>query len=348
MLSMLVGLGLAGTLIHSARAADGTIEINQQRALAGGVTPGDAPGFPVEIFTAGSFVLTGDLAVPGAADAGIAVYAAGTRIDLNGFSISSLTTCSGLPPTCTLAGAGVGIAASGASDVSVRHGRVRGFRVHGVELFDSSRVEEMTVESNGQGGIVCDEGCVVEDSIVRRNGGGGIEAGLASRIARNVVSRNAGPGISAPLNAVSDRNAVSHNVGTSVAGARFRRFYVTQSSVNGANALSACGPGFHMASLWEIHEPSSLQYDASLGGGAPDLGLGAPSDYLAWVRTGANTQDPEPGAKHCNQWTTASAGSSGTLVMLTDNWLATNTATWPWIAVVEPCSSSRPVWCVED
>jgi hypothetical protein len=324
------------------------IEINQQRALAGAVTPGDAPGFPVEIFTRGSFVLTGDLDVPGSAESGISVYAAGTRIDLNGFSVSSATQYPGQPPVCTQAGAGIGIAASGANDVSVRHGRVSGFRIYGVELFESGRVEALTVESNGQGGIVCDEGCSIEDSIVRRNGGGGIVAGIASRIARNVVSRNAGPGISAPLSAFSGRNALSNNVGTSIAGSRFRRFYLTPASVTGANVLTACGPGFHMASLWEIHEPSSLQYDASLGAGAPDLGLGPPSDYLGWIRTGANSEDPEPGAKHCNQWTSASAGASGTIAMLSDNWLANNAATWPWIAVVESCASGRPVWCVED
>jgi hypothetical protein len=199
MLLVLIGLGLAGALPRRATAADGMIEINQQRALAGAVTPGDAPGFPVELFTRGSFVLTGDLDVPGSAESGISVYAAGTRIDLNGFSVSSATQCPGQPPVCTQAGARIGIAASGANDVSVRHGRVSGFRIYGVELFESGRVEALTVESNGQGGIVCDEGCSIEDSIVRRNGGGGIVAGIASRIARNVVSRNAGPGISAPL-----------------------------------------------------------------------------------------------------------------------------------------------------
>lgn len=38
-------LGLAG----SAWAVDGVIDINQARALAGGVTPGDTAGFPVTI-----------------------------------------------------------------------------------------------------------------------------------------------------------------------------------------------------------------------------------------------------------------------------------------------------------
>lgn len=323
-----LALGLGLVLAGGAFASDGVIEINQHAALAGGITPGDLAGFPVELFTAGSFRLTGDLAVPDSAPAGIAVYAAGTRIDLNGFTISSGTQCLGTPPICAPIGTGVGIDASGASDVSVRNGRVAGFGVQGISLFESGRVQDVTVESNGLGGIVCDSACVVTDAIVRRNGGAGIQAGVASRVVANVLQFNAGDAVAA--------------------GVRFRRFYITRQDATGATASASCAPGFHMASLWEIHEPSFLQYDTTLGAGAPDLGLGPPSDYLAWVRTGANTQDPEPGAKHCNGWTTANSGLSGTLVMLTDNWTPANLATWPWIASIATCDSPRPVWCVED
>jgi hypothetical protein len=62
---------LAATLVPLPGAAvDGVIEINQSRALAGGVTPGDAPGFPVTISARGSYRLTGnlDLTAPGAAN----------------------------------------------------------------------------------------------------------------------------------------------------------------------------------------------------------------------------------------------------------------------------------------
>lgn len=44
-----------------ALAAEGVIQINQARALAGGVTPGDEPGFPVTISQPGSYRLTGNL-----------------------------------------------------------------------------------------------------------------------------------------------------------------------------------------------------------------------------------------------------------------------------------------------
>ena len=49
-------LGLAGPLY----AVEGVIDINQARALAGGVTPGDTPGFPVTVSQSGSYRLTGE------------------------------------------------------------------------------------------------------------------------------------------------------------------------------------------------------------------------------------------------------------------------------------------------
>src|SRR5262249_46851640 len=107
-----------------AQATDGVLEINAARAAAGGVTPGDTAGYPVEIFTRGNFRLTSDLVVPAGASAGIAVYAAGTQIDLNGFTIASTTVCSGVNLSCAPSGTGVGIDASGADAVVVRNGRV--------------------------------------------------------------------------------------------------------------------------------------------------------------------------------------------------------------------------------
>jgi hypothetical protein len=44
-----------------------------------------------------------------------------------------------------------------------------------------------------------------------------------------------------------------------------RKFYVTPTLHDGAHALSACATGYHMASLWEIHDTSNLTYDTDLG-----------------------------------------------------------------------------------
>ena len=58
-MGILLGLGLA----TPALAVDGVIEINQARAMAGGITAGDNPGFPVNLTESGSYRLTSDLTV---------------------------------------------------------------------------------------------------------------------------------------------------------------------------------------------------------------------------------------------------------------------------------------------
>src|SRR5436190_8539455 len=105
-----------------ARAVDGVIEINQKAALAGGVTAGDAPGFPVTIDASGSYRLTGNLSVDHKTTAiQVTAAAADVEIDLNGFSILGPTTCTA-PPTvaCSPLGSGRGIDRMGAPESYLR------------------------------------------------------------------------------------------------------------------------------------------------------------------------------------------------------------------------------------
>jgi hypothetical protein len=90
--AVVVVLGMAGL----ADAADGVVEINQERALAGGVTPGDAPGFPVTLSERGKYRLTSYLVVPCLLPSfpwceshGIAIEADGVTVDLGGFGVGS-------------------------------------------------------------------------------------------------------------------------------------------------------------------------------------------------------------------------------------------------------------------
>src|SRR5512139_1391685 len=120
-----VALGFAGLLAAGqAAAVDGLILIDQNKALAGNVTPGDAPGFPVSITRSGSYRLSSDLTVPDADTTAIDVTttASDVTIDLNGFSIvgpvvctntSSVanppTSCAPIPSSSSLFGPGVGV-----------------------------------------------------------------------------------------------------------------------------------------------------------------------------------------------------------------------------------------------
>src|SRR5512136_2364996 len=75
------------------------------------------------------------------------------------------------------------------------------------------------------------------------------------------------------------------------ASANAKMYYLTVFSFTGGDAITACDSGFHMASISEIQNPSSLQY-ADRSTAAYDKlvdgqRLGPPSNHMGWVRTGS-------------------------------------------------------------
>jgi len=64
------------------------ININQAGALAGSITPGDTPGFPVRITVPGSYRLTSNLEVPSGVTRAIEIVTSHVTIDLAGHVIS--------------------------------------------------------------------------------------------------------------------------------------------------------------------------------------------------------------------------------------------------------------------
>lgn len=129
-----------------------------------------------------------------------------------------------------------------------------------------------------------------------------------------------------------------------------RGYYVTQDFHDGSEALTACAAGFHMASLWEIFDPSSLQYDTTLGFTSDDSGSG-PSVARGWIRTGVGAQASEfSSLPNCNAWTSNLHADHGTEVNLAPTWEspATPTPISPWIKSTVTCAEIERVWCVED
>jgi hypothetical protein len=133
-----------------------------------------------------------------------------------------------------------------------------------------------------------------------------------------------------------------------------RKFYLTKPFTHtGAQTLSACAAGYHMASLWEIHDPTNLRYDTELGFTESDSGFGPPT-HGGWIRTGgvANTVGGA-GVGNCNAWTSANGADFGTIVFLANDW-ATPLFGWPvtvvdpWVAQANTCDFPSRVWCVQD
>jgi hypothetical protein len=122
-------------------------------------------------------------------------------------------------------------------------------------------------------------------------------------------------------------------------------FYLTQATHNASQALSACAEGYHMASLWEIHDPSNLRYDTELGFTTDDSGFGPPSDVLGMIRSGLNSSV----SNNCQVWTSDSSAHNGILVRLVD-WTSTATVSviTPWEGAKFNCVNPNRVWCVQD
>ena len=111
--------------------------------MAGGVTPGDAPGFPVSINQPGSYVLSSGLTVPDANTTAIEINADHVTVDLNGFAILGPTDCSGGTNPCANAGVGSGIHAPAVRfNITVRNGTIQGMGFNGVQLFGDSHLVE--------------------------------------------------------------------------------------------------------------------------------------------------------------------------------------------------------------
>jgi hypothetical protein len=134
------------------------------------------------------------------------------------------------------------------------------------------------------------------------------------------------------------------------AGPPARKFYLTQTSFDGAHALTACATGFHMASLWEIFNVSVVEYDTSLGFTSADSGFGPPNIQNGWIRTGYISQAAStPGLGNCNAWTSSSSLGNGSAVHPEVNWSNTlANPIPPWRGSTFACNLSIPVWCVQD
>jgi len=247
-----------------ARASDGVIEINQAKALAGGVTPGDDPGFPVTLSQEGSYRLTGNLSVAGPSSA-IVITMWNLSLDLGGFTVSGPNVCTGYPTTgCTNTGGDAGIRAEGGSHhVRVENGVVRSFNGRGVSLegASSSAVNLRVLINGGDGiylggagrvmdcislanykyGVLIPNDGLVESSEARANRQVGIGMGEGGRALQNTSLSNGGAGFHLLSHGYAKGNVARLNALGGIYASGYGVLLENVADQNGGTGISAFG-----------------------------------------------------------------------------------------------------------
>lgn len=243
LIMLLFGSGIA-------QAADGRLEINHVAVLAGGITPGDTPGYPATLSESGSYVLTSNLQMPNENTSGIIVGAEFVSIDLNGFAIIGNTTCSEIPvDSCAPTGGGDGIRST-LDGTSVANGVVRGAGRYGVSISnDGGTIENVRAQNNGSTGLVVssidgDEGGIIRNCVSNRNGSDGIFVGDGGLAAGNVGYGNGRFGLFASVGSRVVDNTLRLNSGIglfSSGGTGFSGNVITGNNGGDANAQTNGG-----------------------------------------------------------------------------------------------------------
>jgi hypothetical protein len=131
-----------------------------------------------------------------------------------------------------------------------------------------------------------------------------------------------------------------------------RQFYLGGPGYFGGVAKTACASGYHMASLWEIADPSNLKYNTNLGVQQTDSGEGPPADesyFRGWVRTGyASNGSTTVGHANCFNWDTSNPSWYGTTAALPSLWTSSQQDIGIWDLGYAECGTILFVWCIED
>ena len=196
--TLIVGLG---SPVH---AVDGVIEINQAKALVGGITAGDGPNYPVRINEPGSYRLTSDLVVSSGID-GVEINADNVTLDLNGFTIFGSGEV----------GLNDGISIIASDNAEVRNGTVRGFLRHGVFSLTGTRSRALGVRAigNNANGLNLEGTALVDGCVALDNGIFGIRVGAGSLVINSVARSNTDIGLALSSPSGYRSNVLTENNG---------------------------------------------------------------------------------------------------------------------------------------
>jgi hypothetical protein len=198
-----------------AHAVDGDILITQAKALAGNVTPGDAPGFPVTLSLPGKYKLAGNLTVPEGAH-GIQIDSSMVTLDLNGFTIQGPVTCTGFGGSqqCSASNRAA-ISATGQIGAHVRNGVIRGFGYGIYSLGDSGLAEDLLLMDIGSTSLLAGNGSIVRGNRMYRVGQGITSGGL---VLNNSIYGAKVAGISSWYGGLVIGNQTHYTGGTGIVG----------------------------------------------------------------------------------------------------------------------------------
>jgi hypothetical protein len=136
-----------------------------------------------------------------------------------------------------------------------------------------------------------------------------------------------------------------------------RKYYRTGTAYSPTLASTACGSGYHFASMWELLDPSNLEYAGehpdAWWGPLYDMGEGpvtgaTDGPLQAYVRTGYGTETSGyPGRANCNNWGSDDVTHHGTVAGLSHGW-SVEEDMFVWNIGVNTCDTRTGVWCVED
>ena len=215
-------------------------------------------------------------------------------------------------------------------------------------------IDSVRVGACGGNGIVVGPASMVRNSSVFLTGKAGMLLAEDTLYSGNHVSQaSQGPGTERAIEG-GHPSAGNHCDDLSCTHDGRRRYYLSTTEANGSLAAQVCETGFHMASLWEILDPTALAYDPTRGRTSQDAGDGPPTDNFGWVRTGkpSSFNGSSPGGASCSGYT--STTGNGTMASLPTDWDWDTTVSGErsrlstWQTTLIECTTSQDVWCVED
>jgi hypothetical protein len=152
-----LGSVILATILAIVSFASFTIPASAQTKI-NGIDP-----FPKKLKKSGSYLQTSNVMVKNTSDTAVLITASNVTLDLQGFTIAGPGS-----------GTGVGIDASGFSNVTIENGIITGMGGAGMKLGPNCIVRNVQVLSNGGDGIDCGPSCLVSNSVISSNLGAGL------------------------------------------------------------------------------------------------------------------------------------------------------------------------------